>query len=90
MTGKFPLRYDATQVLILVGDQVVVPLSDGKTAVGVVRHVSARTRKVEVWISRRAVSHGPARRRLVCRRDVSPLPWLRRRNWPPQAKKVVA
>lgn len=76
MPGRNPLRYEATGELIVLGDWVLAPVA-GKLLLGVVRHVSPRNRKVEVWLRTRAADLGLKKfpvRRSVCRRDVVPVP----------------
>lgn len=88
MPGRYPLRYDATGALIRRGDVVVVPVGD-KAVKGVVKHTSHKTRRVEVWFGQPAVARHQARWRSFRRIEVTPLPWLQRRDWPAQVERVA-
>lgn len=76
MPPKFPCRYEATGELIAPGQHVAIEV-DGKQIKGIVRHVSTRSRRVEVVVAKSVLPPNRLRRFISFRRrDVTPLPWL--------------
>lgn len=89
MAGRFAPRYHATNVDIVPGDCVTI-LIDSQPVFGVVRTASVTSRRIEVWVSRRAVANHQARRRSCSRKDVMPVPGTDRRTWLPMGAAQVS
>ncbi len=80
MPGRRPPCYAGTDIAIQQGDCVAVVVH-GKAVIGVVKTASARSRRIEVWVPREAVTHPQARWRSYRRVEVTPLPGRPQGDW---------